>query len=73
MPSVCCLKQCQQSLKKPHCFPKKEFLRKKWLQAIEKQGWEPGKASICHRHFKKEDYVTQFEFGKNFFANIKTL
>ena len=70
MPSVCCLTQCQKSLEQLHYFPKNSTLRNSWLQAIRKLGWEPGKARICFRHFKKEDYVTQFEFGKLLFLLI---
>lgn len=64
MPNKCCIVGCNtgyDSYKgKNHVFsiPKDETLRLKWLKAIGRKDFEPGKwAVVCHKHFKASDIM----------------
>ena len=54
-----CVWKCENEVgSSAHLFPKNEKLCKKWLKAIKRDKWKPGKWSkICCEHFKLTDYV----------------
>nr|XP_023022069.1 uncharacterized protein LOC111510396 isoform X2 [Leptinotarsa decemlineata] len=39
-------------------FPKDEIIRKQWVASLRRKGYNPSNyATLCSRHFRKEDYV----------------
>jgi len=56
MPSICCVPQCENR-GGGHKFPRDKALRNRWIIAIKRDKWKPGKSHVvCYKHFSPSDY-----------------
>ena len=65
MKGTCSVPGCDKNInKEAHSFPKNEELKLKWLKAINRENWYPGRWNkVCSKHFLKKDFVQTSEFG----------
>ena len=83
MPRSCAAYNCSNAANKPDCiqrkvsfhlFPSDIEIRRKWIAAVKRKHFEPGKfAYLCSDHFSTDDYIPNLSLKKLFPNAVPTV